>query len=280
MPGTERIIVVMPAYNAGKTLTLTYQQLPHDLVDLVIVVDDGSDDETVEIAARLKLKLFIHDRNRGYGANQKTCYREALNAGATVVVMVHPDYQYDPRLLPDLVQPIMDGRADVVLGSRFMGESPVKQGMPRWKYLGNRALTQLENAVFGLRLAELHTGYRAFRREVLEAVPYWLNSDRFVFDQEILAQAVVRGFRIAEVPVPTRYLPESSSASLLQSMRYGISIVWMLLRFQSHRYGLFSQRWLERTASDSEDAESPARIPLEAAAPAKRERSCAAGADQ
>lgn len=247
-----RIVVVMPAYNAGKTLALTYRHLPHDLLNSVIVVDDGSDDETVDIARRLKLQLHVHDRNRGYGANQKTCYKAALSAGATIVVMVHPDYQYDPRLLPDIVRPIQEGNADVVLGSRFMGASPVAQGMPRWKYLGNRALTRLENAILGLRLSEVHTGYRAFRREVLESIPYWLNSDQFVFDQEIIAQIVARGFRIAEVPVPTRYMPEASSASFSQSVRYGISVLWMLARYQVHQAGWRSQLWLgDVTARDS-----------------------------
>jgi glycosyltransferase involved in cell wall biosynthesis len=262
----ERIVVVMPAFNAGKTLALTYRQLPRDIVETVIVVDDGSDDETVQIARQLDLTLFIHDRNRGYGANQKTCYREALRAGATIVAMVHPDYQYDPRLLPDIIRPIVDGKADVVLGSRFMGVSPVKQGMPWWKYLGNRALTRLENAAFGLRLAEFHTGYRAFRREVLESVPFALDSDRFLFDQEIIAQIVARGFRIAEIPVPTKYLPDSSSASFLQSVRYGLGVVWMLVRFRAHVGGLLSQRWLLPTRSGSARACAAAGLPLSATA--------------
>lgn len=238
----------MPAYNAGKTLTQTYRELPLDLVDLVIVVDDGSDDETVQVARGLDLQLHVHDRNRGYGAGQKTAYGEALRAGATIVVMLHPDQQHDPRLLPDLVRPILDGHADVVLGSRFMGESPIGQGMPRWKYLGNRLLTRLENAVFGLQLTEYHTGYRAFRREVLESVPYRLNSDQFVFDQEIMAQIVAQGFRIAEVPVSTRYSRESSSVGFFQSLRYGLSILWMLGRLLAYRSGIFPRRRLARSA--------------------------------
>ena len=164
MSAKPKVVVVMPAYNAAKTLHMTYADLPRDMVDLVILVDDGSSDETAKIARDLGLELFVHDRNYGYGANQKTCYREALKAGADIVVMVHPDYQYDPKLLPELVRPIRNGTADVTLGSRLMGASPVAQGMPWWKFLGNRFLTGLENLIFGLNLSEYHTGYRAFSR--------------------------------------------------------------------------------------------------------------------
>src|SRR5579862_5161442 len=191
-----KVVVVMPAYNAAKTLHMTYADLPHDMVDLVILVDDASSDETAKIARELGLELFVHDRNYGYGANQKTCYREALRAGADIVVMIHPDYQYDPTLLPQIIRPIREGAADVVLGSRLMGEHPIAQGMPWWKYYSNRFLTRLENWVFGLKLSEYHTGYRAFRREVLESVNLQMNSDNFIFDQEILAQIVNINMRI------------------------------------------------------------------------------------
>jgi glycosyltransferase involved in cell wall biosynthesis len=241
-PPRSKIVVVMPAFNAAKTLRMTYSDLPRDVVDSVILVDDGSSDDTVEIARQLGLEVFIHNRNYGYGANQKTCYREALRAGADIVVMVHPDYQYDPKLVPEVIAPIRQGRADVVLGSRLMGSSPVKQGMPWWKFVANRFLTGLENLVFGLRMSEYHTGYRAFRREALEAVNIEMNSDRFIFDQEILAQMVELKFRITEVPVPTRYFAEASSASFWQSMRYGIEILWLLGRFCLHRAGLRRQR--------------------------------------
>ena len=186
------IVVVMPAYNAARTLEKTHAELPHDVVGKVIVVDDGSSDETVKIARDLGLETFVHNRNYGYGANQKTCYAEALKTNADIIVMVHPDYQYDPTLLPDVVKPIVDGKADVVLGSRLMGTSPVKQGMPWWKYISNRFLTKLENLVFHLHLSEYHTGYRAYRRDVLEAVNFGMNSDGFIFDQEIMAQFVAR----------------------------------------------------------------------------------------
>jgi glycosyltransferase involved in cell wall biosynthesis len=244
-PHKAKVVVVMPAYNAASTLRMTYAALPREMVDLVIVVDDGSKYETARIARDLGLELFIHNRNYGYGANQKTCYREALKAGAEIVVMVHPDYQYDPTLLPEIVRPIAEGGADVVLGSRLLGASPIKQGMPWWKYVSNRFLTALENRVFGLDLAEYHTGYRAFRREVLECVNLQMNSDRFIFDQEIMAQIVEARFRIVEVPVPTRYFPQASSASFVQSSIYGLSILWLLARYLIHRSGLTRLRQFE-----------------------------------
>ena len=233
-----KVVVVMPAYNAAKTLRMTYQELPRDVVDLVILVDDGSKDDTIQIARDLGLEIFVHNRNYGYGANQKTCYREALRAGADIIVMVHPDYQYDPTLLPEIIAPIEAGTADVVLGSRLLGGNVMKQGMPWWKFIANRFLTELENSVFGLRLAEYHTGYRAYRRSALETVNVDMNSDNFVFDQEIMAQFVEARLRISEVPVPTRYFPQASSASLVQSTRYGLSILWVLFRFLVHRSGV------------------------------------------
>jgi glycosyltransferase involved in cell wall biosynthesis len=245
MNGKPKVVVVMPAYNAAKTLRMTYAELPREVVDLVILVDDGSADETIQIARELGLELFVHNRNYGYGANQKTCYREALKAGAGIVVMVHPDYQYDPTLLPDLIAPIERGEADVVLGSRILGGNPLKQGMPWWKYAANRFLTWLENRVFGLGLAEYHTGYRAYRAEVLEWVNLSMNSDNFIFDQEIIAQFVEAGARIAEVPVPTRYFPQASSASFVQSTVYGLSILALLVRVILHRSGLWRQRQFE-----------------------------------
>jgi glycosyltransferase involved in cell wall biosynthesis len=251
----------MPAYNAAKTLHLTYADLPRNVVDLVIVVDDGSSDETARIARDLGLELFIHDRNYGYGANQKTCYREALRAGADIVVMVHPDYQYDPTLLPEIIRPIEAGEADVVLGSRLMGIHPIRQGMPWWKYVSNRFLTTLENWVFGLHLSEYHTGYRAFRRQVLESVNLQMDSDRFIFDQEILAQIVNLKMRITEVPVPTRYFAQASSASLFQSSVYGVSILWLLVRYLLHRGGIVHQRQfdsLERRYRSAAEAKQKA----------------------
>jgi len=234
----------MPAYNAAKTLRMTYTELPHDRVDLVLLVDDGSSDATVEIARQLNLELFIHNRNYGYGANQKTCYTEALKADADIVVMVHPDYQYDPTCLPQIIEPIERGEADVVLGSRLTSVSPVTQGMPWWKYVGNRLLTKVENAAFGLHLSEYHTGYRAFSKDVLEAVNFRMNSDGFVFDQEIVSQVVATGFRIAEIPVPVRYFAEASSASFTASCAYGFKILWVVARHLLHRTRLKRSRRL------------------------------------
>lgn len=238
---TQKVVVIMPAYNAAKTLRMTYTELPHDRVDLVLLVDDGSSDATVEIARQLNLELFIHNRNYGYGANQKTCYTEALKADADIVVMVHPDYQYDPTCLPQIIEPIERGEADVVLGSRLMSASPVTQGMPWWKYVGNRLLTKVENAAFGLHLSEYHTGYRAFSREVLETINFQMNADGFIFDQEVIAQIVDARFRVAEVSVPTRYFPEASSASFIDSSRYGLGILWLVVRYGLHRSRLLRQ---------------------------------------
>jgi glycosyltransferase involved in cell wall biosynthesis len=240
-----KVVVVMPAYNAGRTLRMTYEELPKDHVHLVILVDDGSTDSTLEIASKLNLEVFVHNRNYGYGANQKTCYAEALKAGAEIVVMVHPDYQYDPALLPEMVAPIVKGEVDLVLGSRLKGGSALREGMPWWKYISNRFLTHLENVVFGLKHTEYHTGYRAFRREVLETVNFRMNSDGFIFDQEIIAQAVAAQFRIDEIAVPTRYFPEASSASFYQSTIYGLKILLLLWRFQLHNSNVRHYRQFE-----------------------------------
>jgi len=240
-----KVVVVMPAYNAAKTLRITYNAIPKTDVDHVILVDDGSRDETLQIAKDLKLEVFVHTRNFGYGGNQKTCYTEALKAGADIIVMLHPDYQYDPTLLPNVVAPIKAGQADVVLGSRLLAGNVVQQGMPWWKFLGNRFLTGVQNWVLGQNLAEYHTGYRAFSRRVLEEVPFLLNSDNFVFDQEMLVQAVHLGFRIKEVPVPTRYFPEASSASFKASVVYGLTIVTLMGRYVLHRRSLLNQKQFE-----------------------------------
>ena len=216
------IVVVMPAYNAARTLERTYDDIPHELVDHIILVDDVSQDETVQIAEHLGLEVIVHRQNRGYGGNQKTCYDRALEMGADVVIMLHPDYQYDATRIPALIAPILDGTADLTLGSRFLGD-PLAGGMPRWKYVSNRFLTGLENFAFGLRLSEYHTGFRAYSRHLLETIPYHENSDDFVFDQQLIAQAVRAGLRIGEVPVPTRYFAEASSVGFGRSVVYGLS---------------------------------------------------------
>ena len=242
MSAAPKVVVVMPANNAGRTLRMTYEELPKDTVNLVILVDDGSTDATLDVARQLGLEIFVHNRNYGYGANQKTCYTEALRAGADVVVMVHPDYQYDPTLVPKIVEPITSGQAYVVLGSRLKSGSALAQGMPWWKFVANRFLTRVENLVFGLHLSEYHTGYRAFRRDVLEAVNFRANNDGFVFDQEIIAQVVAAGFRIEEIAVPTRYFPEASSASFVASSIYGLRILAVLFWYLMNRWGVRRSR--------------------------------------
>jgi len=233
-----KIVVVMPAYNAERTLKNTLDDLPRDSTSEVILVDDGSRDGTVALAKSLGLKVFSHVGNFGYGANQKTCYAEALQTNGAIIVMIHPDYQYDPRLLPEIVQPIQAGIADVVFGSRMMGISALAQGMPWWKYYANKLLTFLENKVFNLNLSEFHTGYRAYSREVLERVNFLANDDGFIFDQEIVAQFVESKARIVEVSVPVRYFPEASSAGFFASVRYGFGILGLLFRFSLHRLGI------------------------------------------
>ena len=233
------IVVVMPAYNAARTLKNTLDDLPREGVLDIILVDDGSRDNTVELAKSFGLKVFTHTRNFGYGANQKTCYAEALKGNASIIAMVHPDYQYDPRLLPELVRPIALGHADVVFGSRMMGISALTQGMPWWKYYANRFLTALENFVFGLHLSEFHTGYRAYSRRALEQVNFLANADGFIFDQEIVAQFVEAKLRLAEVAVPVRYFPEASSAGFAASVWYGLGILGLLARYLLHRSGVW-----------------------------------------
>jgi glycosyltransferase involved in cell wall biosynthesis len=233
-----RIVIVMPAYNAAKTLERTYEDIPHDIVHHVILVDDVSKDETVQVARQLGLEVIVHRQNLGYGGNQKTCYDRALEWGADVVVMLHPDYQYDATRIPDLVAPIIAGEKDLMLGSRFLGD-PLAGGMPRWKYISNRFLTGVENLAFRLKLSEYHTGLRAYSRRVLETIPYRLNSDDFVFDQDLIAQVVAAGgFGIGEIAVPTRYFDEASSVNFKRSVVYGLSTLRVVTRYLLHRTGL------------------------------------------
>ncbi len=239
-PANPRIIVVMPAYNAARTLEKTYGDLDKDKVYEVILVDDVSSDDTVEVAQKLGLKCIVHVQNRGYGGNQKTCYLEALKDGADVVVMLHPDNQYDATKVPDMVAPILRGQADMVLGSRLLGgrEATLKGGMPIWKYVSNRFLTTCENRAFGTHLSEAHTGFRAYSRRLLQTIPFLINSDDFVFDSEVISQAVAFGFRIKEVPVATRYFPEASSVNFRRSVIYGLATLNVARRYLFHKWGL------------------------------------------
>ena len=235
-----KTVVIMPAYNASRTLEQTFRDIPRDSVDECIVVDDVSADSTVEVARKLGLRVFLHQENQGYGGNQKTCYVEALKTGADIIVMLHPDYQYDPKKIPDLIRPIVEDRADLVLGSRMA--YAVAGGMPFYKRLSNRFLTWCENEVFGLHLSEYHTGFRAFRRSVLETTPFVLNSNDFIFDQEIVAQAVWFGARLEEISVPHRYFPEASTIGFGRSVRYGLGVLGLLARFILNRQGLLKSR--------------------------------------
>lgn len=234
----KKVVIVMPAFNAAKTLKMTYDALPKAEYHNIILVDDGSSDETIEIAKSLGLTVYLHSRNFGYGANQKTCYSEALKEKADIIVMLHPDYQYEPSLLPEVIKPIREGAADMVLGSRLLSGNALKQGMPWWKYISNRFLTYLENKTLGLELSEYHTGYRAYSHEFLEKINFLINSDKFVFDQEVIFQAAHNKFRILEIAVPTKYFPEASSASFYASCIYGISILFLILKYLLHKSGI------------------------------------------
>ena len=233
----KRIAVVLPAYNAEKTLAATVAELP-ELVDIRILVDDHSSDRTVDIAAQLGLQFFVHDQNYGYGRNQQTCYREALAAGADVVIMVHPDYQYTPLLVTAMASMVAYGVYDVVLGSRIIGGQALHGGMPFYKYVANRFLTAFENLFLGIKLSEYHTGYRAFSRQVLLDLPLLENSDDFIFDNQVLAQCVNFGFRIGEVSCPTKYFEEASSINFRRSVTYGLGVLRTTLQFALQRAGL------------------------------------------
>jgi glycosyltransferase involved in cell wall biosynthesis len=221
----RKIVVVLPAYNAAKTLEMTYREIPFEFVDEVVLVDDASSDETAEVAQRLGIRTVIHPRNRGYGGNQKTCYRTALDLGADIVVMLHPDYQYTPRLITAMAAMIAYGEFDAVLASRILGTGALKGGMPLYKYIANRGLTFVENLLLGQKLSEYHTGYRAFSREVLESLPLDANSDDFVFDNQMIAQMVWFGYSIGEISCPTKYFPEASSINFRRSTIYGLGVL-------------------------------------------------------
>jgi glycosyltransferase involved in cell wall biosynthesis len=237
MIANRKICVVLPAYNAGRTLEATFNEIPHDIVDDVILVDDASADDTLAVAKRLGIFAVAHGQNRGYGGNQKTCYRLALARGADIVVMLHPDYQYSPKLLLPIAAMLSSGLYDVVLGSRILGESALVGGMPLYKYVANRVLTLVQNLLVGHKLSEYHTGYRGFTRTVIEALPLERNSDDFIFDNQMLSQAIYRGFRIGEVSCPASYFPEASSINFRRSVTYGLGVLRTSLSFRMARLG-------------------------------------------
>jgi glycosyltransferase involved in cell wall biosynthesis len=234
----KKITVVMPAYNAAQTLRRTYDEVPKDIVDDILLVDDASSDTTVQLSRELGLTTFLHKRNHGYGRNQKTCYREAVKRGADIIVMLHPDYQYSPKLIVALAGMIAYGEYDVVLGSRILGVGALTGGMPLYKYISNRFLTAFENLLLNYKLSEYHTGYRAFARPVLEALPLEENSDDFVFDNQMMAQVVYFGYRVGEVSCPTRYFAEASSINFSRSVKYGLGVLLTSLQFRMQKLGL------------------------------------------
>jgi glycosyltransferase involved in cell wall biosynthesis len=238
-PQKERVVIVMPAYNAALTLESTFRAIPAGYYDEIVVVDDHSRDATAELARRLNLKAIQHPHNVGYGGNQKTCYMEALRDGATIVVMLHPDGQYDPAIIPEMIQPIREGRAEMVLGSRMMLPGAARRGgMPGWKRFANGFLTGIENLATGRRFSECHTGYRAYSRRFLETVPFLRNSNGFVFDTEVIFQAVHFGLPVAEVPISTRYFADASSVGFRAGVVYGLGTLWTAVRFLLHRWAI------------------------------------------
>jgi glycosyltransferase involved in cell wall biosynthesis len=244
----KNIFIVLPAYNAAKTLMRTFREIPDDYCGHIILVDDASTDRTVEIAREAGLTVIVHPQNRGYGGNQKTCYTEALGRGADLIVMLHPDHQYDAKVIPQLIEPILSGDADAVFGSRMLGGRPLEGGMPFWKYVANVWLTAIANTVFCRYLTEIHSGFRAYSRKYLETVRFLENSDDFVFDTEIIAQGMMCKLSFQEVPISTRYFPEASSINLRRSIVYGFGILGVLLKYWLHRVGLRqSQKFEPRT---------------------------------
>lgn len=238
----KKVTVVLPAYNAAKTLERTYRDIPKDIVDDIILVDDASNDETVALAQQLNIYTLIHKQNLGYGANQKTCYRAALERGADIIIMLHPDYQYTPKLIPAMAYLLVSGEYDVVLGSRILGGKALKGGMPLYKYVSNRLLTFIQNLFIGAKLSEYHTGYRAFLRDVLLSIPFEQNSNDFVFDNELLSQIIYAGYRVGEISCPARYFPEASSINFRRSLRYGFGCLWTAFLFRLTKWKIIQSK--------------------------------------
>jgi len=234
----KKVIVILPAYNAEKTLEITYSEIPFDIVDDVLLVDDASSDKTADMAKSLGIKTIVHPENKGYGGNQKTCYREALKMGADIVIMLHPDYQYTPKLIPAMAYLIESGEFDAVLGSRILSGGALKGGMPLYKYVSNRLLTLIQNILLGQKLSEYHTGYRAFKKEILERLPLEENSDDFVFDNQMLSQIIYFGYKVGEISCPAKYFPEASSINFRRSLKYGFGVLLTSIKFALQRLGI------------------------------------------
>jgi glycosyltransferase involved in cell wall biosynthesis len=248
MVRNKKIVVVLPAFNAEKTLITTYREIPFDIVDEVILVDDASIDHTVAVAKSLNIHTLVHAKNLGYGGNQKSCYRAALEAGADIVVMLHPDYQYTPKLIPAMVYLLISGEYDVVLGSRILGGKAIQGGMPIYKYINNRLLTLIQNMMMGEKLSEYHTGYRAFTRKVLEMISLDDNSNDFVFDNQMLSQILYAGFRVGEITCPAKYFPDASSINFLRSMKYGLGCLKTAVLYRLNKLGIIkSYIFIKRT---------------------------------
>jgi len=257
----RKVVVVMPAYNAASTIERTFKSIPEGSVHEFYLVDDCSEDNTADVARSLGIKVIRHEQNKGYGGNQKTCYDTALKTGADVIVMIHPDYQYDGRIIPAVVSLLKTGTVDVILGSRIRSRrETLEGGMPIYKYLSNRMLTIFENVMLGQNAGDLHTGFRAYAREVLETINYHSNSDDFVFDSEFLAQSVFHGFRIGDVPIPTRYFDEASSINFRRSTKYGIQTVLVMLKFKFAQWGLLSSPLFKKSPRVLNSADVP--IPM------------------
>ncbi|MEO8033332.1 MAG: glycosyltransferase family 2 protein [Acidobacteriota bacterium] len=237
----KKVVAVLPAYNAERTLQATYDDIPKDWVDEILLVDDRSRDKTVELSNQLGIRTVVHQKNRGYGGNQKTCYHTAMEEmGGEIMVMVHPDHQYDPKIIPQLVQPLLRGECDAVFGSRMLGGRPIEGGMPKWKYWANLFLTMVENATFYIFLSEYHSGFRAYSKRYLDAIDFDANSDDFVFDTEIIAQGVAKGMLIREVPIKTRYFDEASQIGFWKSVRYGLAILKTMVFYKLHKKRIYS----------------------------------------
>lgn len=239
----KKIVIVLPAYNAAKTLERTYREIPHDIVDEVILVDDASADETVQVAQRLNIRTEVHKSNLGYGGNQKTCYEIALKSGADFIVMLHPDYQYPPKLIGAMAYLLASGEYDLVLGSRILGGKALQGGMPRYKYYSNRILTFIQNILMGAKLSEYHTGYRAYTRKVLEQIPWSQNSNDFIFDNQFLSQVIYAGLRIGEITCPAKYFSEASSINFFRSLKYGLGCMGMALLFRLSKLGVVRSKF-------------------------------------